>query len=427
MKLLNDLLLYLSEHCLIDTIGFGLKNKNDKTPFEIAVQNENSEAIFLLNHYEFYDNKSTNKYDYESIDLLNTFNLIIKINNIKTEIKQDNRRIRNLVFQNGSSRLTYLIALKDAIKEKRFKLEEIDKIAGSSMSAIIATLLGIGYKLNDLEKELKSLDKLSGFHLDDIKFFQKWTNEKITVKLRVNNATFKDLQEKIKVKGTTYNFKYLFLTALNFQTGKCEIFSHLHTPNMIISDAVRRSISMPFLFHPNESLFDSTIIDKNIKTTYINKETLVLFVALNHEMNSDHFKLNINLDFNKKETAISELKFKSSALDWTKLFENLSEISMKKDLMDRIIQLMGHSNSSFNIIDAEAVVPEYQNLNTNIMCQEENESLEAKVGQFTVEIVPEDQNLNYLNINKEKFIEAKLDKVIHAEKNTDLGDVANLL
>jgi len=283
--------------------------------------------------------------------------------------------------------LTYLIALKDAIKEKRFKLEEIDKIAGSSMSAIIATLLGIGYKLNDLEKELKSLDKLSGFHSDDIKFFQKWMNEKITVKLRVNNATFKDLQEKIKVKGTTYNFKYLFLTALNFQTGKCEIFSHLHTPNMIISDAVRRSISMPFLFHPNESLFDSTIIDKNIKTTYINKETLVLFVALNHEMNSDHFKLNINLDFNKKETAISELKFKSSALDWTKLFENLSEISMKKDLMDRIIQLMGHSNSSFNIIDAEAVVPEYQNLNTNIMCQEENESLEAKVGQFTVEIV----------------------------------------
>ena len=64
MKLLNDLLLYLSEHCLIDTIGFGLKNKNDKTPFEIAVENENSEAIFLLNHYEFNDNKSTNKYDY---------------------------------------------------------------------------------------------------------------------------------------------------------------------------------------------------------------------------------------------------------------------------------------------------------------------------------------------------------------------------
>ncbi len=59
MTALRLVLEYASNNFFIDTIGFGLKNNENKTPFELAVDLKNSEAIYLLNHYEIND-KSLN-------------------------------------------------------------------------------------------------------------------------------------------------------------------------------------------------------------------------------------------------------------------------------------------------------------------------------------------------------------------------------
>jgi len=232
-------------------------------------------------------------------------------------------------------------------------LGQIERIGGTSAGAITATLLGLGYTLEELKDELKTLNfeeiimdsdqtvekmkdletywnnfSLCNF-LPSIKQmisinyigklindhtglftgdnFRKWIHNKIENKLKIENATFNDLQQKI-AEGSS-NYKYLFLTGSNLSSGKCEIFSHLHTPNMIIADAVRISMSIPILLRPHKcfikvrndgiddivvdtaklnslyvdggllnnfpiTMFDTTRITDDIETNFINNETL---------------------------------------------------------------------------------------------------------------------------------------------------------
>ena len=66
MIALRLILEYASDNAFIDTIGFGLKNNENKTCFELAVELKNSEAIYVINHYELLD-KSLNSDKYPSI------------------------------------------------------------------------------------------------------------------------------------------------------------------------------------------------------------------------------------------------------------------------------------------------------------------------------------------------------------------------
>jgi len=368
INLLSDLLECLSVNGLIDTIFFELKNKDkNKTPFDIAIDADNSEALFLLNHYQNVINNNNNNSNMndDSIDWDKLNSKIDKITETKDVKPIEKGNIQNLIFQGGGIKgIAYIGALKEADKQKIFKLSEIQKVAGTSAGAITASLLAVGYKVEDLEDYLRTLDFkeilldskiindqviknlfeefkiLSSFNgylmnlplllisnlsliinsgklstiIDTIKkynglfegaAFRKWIDDKIKEKLG-ENATFKDLQDKINTEGSTNNFKYLFLTGSNLQTGKCDIFSHLHTPNMLISDAVRISMSIPLLFYthkmkikdvetkepiddPNNNslyvdggifnnypirIFDSTINGKNSESIYINKHTL---------------------------------------------------------------------------------------------------------------------------------------------------------
>ncbi len=74
--------------------------------------------------------------------------------------------------------------------------------------------------------------------------YREYVEERIETKLG-KNATFKDLHNKIK---QGYPYKYVYLTGTNVTTGECETFSHLDTPDMIISDAARISMSIPIIF-----------------------------------------------------------------------------------------------------------------------------------------------------------------------------------
>ena len=52
--------------------------------------------------------------------------------------------------------------------------------------------------------------------------FRDWIQERIYDKLKIKNATFKDLQNLIENQNETNELKYLFITGSNLQTGKCE-------------------------------------------------------------------------------------------------------------------------------------------------------------------------------------------------------------
>ena len=207
IKLLRRLLEYLSENFLFDESIFNLKNKDAKTPFEIAADKDNYEAMFLLNHYES-NHKSNENHNYDSVDL-DKFDSIteeIEATNEKIPISKQNC-IKNLIFQGGGIKgLAYLGALEEAEKEKIFKLNEIEKIAGTSAGAITATLLGIGYDLIELKQILINFNFLD--FLDSQEFKEQLLNLKqkdfklkdFGLNLIFNNIfLFKDILKKLHI------------------------------------------------------------------------------------------------------------------------------------------------------------------------------------------------------------------------------------
>ena len=103
---LRLILEYLDTNNLIDTIGFGLKNKQKKTAFDLAIDLNNHEAIYLLNHFEFNITTTTtndNRSNYANIETIENY---LKLDNDRTS------NIRNLIFEGGGIKgLGWLIFL----------------------------------------------------------------------------------------------------------------------------------------------------------------------------------------------------------------------------------------------------------------------------------------------------------------------------
>ncbi|MCX7771124.1 MAG: patatin-like phospholipase family protein [Proteobacteria bacterium] len=182
---------------------------------------------------------------------------------------------RNLVFEGGGIKgIAYVGALMEL--EKRGILQNINRVGGTSAGAITATLVALGYNNKEIYNVVNNMnfedffDDRWGIIRDIInlfknfgwnrgKKFRDWIGELIKGKLGNSEATFYDLVKSEK------NIKQLYIIGVNLSTGFAEIFSHEHTPNMCIADAVRISMSIPFIFFAirsnNNCYCDGGLID----------------------------------------------------------------------------------------------------------------------------------------------------------------------
>lgn len=76
-----------------------------------------------------------------------------------------------------------------------------------------------------------------------------WIEAKIRLQTGIEYATFAELNELHRKNSEKY--KQLYLVGGNASQNKSEVFSHEKTPNLIISDAVRISMSIPIVFRPH--------------------------------------------------------------------------------------------------------------------------------------------------------------------------------
>jgi NTE family protein len=212
-------------------------------------------------------------------------------------------------------------ALRALIENKTIDIENIRRVGGTSAGAITAALLGVGYTLDELEQilknELKFKDLLDNTDEYKKKFFelkeqlgqmtlqeifvyiiQKVIQHKFPIpqvilspffgelnaidqaiitefgifsgkklrnfldlwikeKTKIPNATFEDIDKEIQSKGERCSFKHIYITGVDLITGKTFKFSHRHSPKMPIADAVRISISIPFIFEPVKYEFEN--------------------------------------------------------------------------------------------------------------------------------------------------------------------------
>ena len=73
-------------------------------------------------------------------------------------VSTNEQKIKNYIFQGGSVKgLAYLGAL-DILENNGVKLKNIKRIGGTSVGAIIAALLSVGYTSDELKAELLNMD-----------------------------------------------------------------------------------------------------------------------------------------------------------------------------------------------------------------------------------------------------------------------------
>ncbi|QJD81016.1 patatin-like phospholipase family protein [Spirosoma rhododendri] len=175
--------------------------------------------------------------------------------------RPDSLRYRNLVFEGGGVRgIAYAGALN--VLEQRGILASVERVGGTSVGAITALLLAVGYNTGEIRSLLSDLKIqqfndgrwffLGGFHRLNRRYgwyrgdrFERWVETVIVRKMNQPDLTFADLHQRHLADASV---KDLYVTGTNLTTQKIVVFSHEQTPDMPLKTAIRISMSVPMYF-----------------------------------------------------------------------------------------------------------------------------------------------------------------------------------
>lgn len=181
-----------------------------------------------------------------------------------------------LVISGGGPKgISFVGALTELKEKKKFNIQKIKVLSGSSIGGVICTAICFGYTLEEIKEWFLSTDfsLLCPVLYDEnyttkilpilYKKFSIGTGEKIKDILEKTfftknidiNITFDDLYKKTN--------KILILTGSNLNTRKAEYFSYDKTPNMKILDALFITSRIPFIF-PAITLNNNTYVDGHV-------------------------------------------------------------------------------------------------------------------------------------------------------------------
>jgi NTE family protein len=164
--------------------------------------------------------------------------------------------IKNLVFEGGGVRgISYAGAIGEL--ERLGLLKDIEKVGGTSVGAITALTLSLGYTAKEIESIIgdtnpgkfndgnfllfggpSRLRKHYGWYKGNK--FLRWTEKLIEKKTGNGDITFMEHHMK--------NYRDLYVTGTSLNNQKVIVFSYETYPNMKVKDAIRISMSTPFFF-----------------------------------------------------------------------------------------------------------------------------------------------------------------------------------
>ena len=178
---------------------------------------------------------------------------------------------RNLVFEGGGIRgIAYAGAL--TVIEKEGILSGIERTGGTSVGAIAAMMVAVGYTASEIKTVMEEL-KLQEFNDGQFVFFggfyrffhnygwyrgarfERWLGKLIEAKTGNAELTFQELHLH---HIANRNYRDLFVTGTNLTTQRSEVFSWASTPDMPLKTAVRISMSIPLYF-------SAVLLDSNYK------------------------------------------------------------------------------------------------------------------------------------------------------------------
>lgn len=176
------------------------------------------------------------------------------------------KKIENLVFKGGGVLGIAYAGAIESLEEKGI-LKEVKRVAGTSAGSIIATLIALRFNAKEIKNILQTTD-FNDFedHWDPLRiattyglykgdFLLQWAKDLIKQKTGNENTTFGDLD--------TQGFLDLRVFATDLTSVELKEFSNKGTPEVVIAEAVRASMSIPLIFSawkftndiPNDHLY----------------------------------------------------------------------------------------------------------------------------------------------------------------------------
>jgi len=167
------------------------------------------------------------------------------------KLKKGTTHYQNLVFGGGGVKgIAYAGATK-ALEDANV-LQGIERVAGTSAGAFVANLVCLHYNAKEIHDIIMGGDYASfeqgwnpfrittryGLYHGNI--FLKWVQKTISEKGLSTEATFRDYQK------AGCRELHVFATDLNIQNVKC--FSVRTTPEVVVAEAIRASMSIPLFF-----------------------------------------------------------------------------------------------------------------------------------------------------------------------------------
>ncbi len=152
----------------------------------------------------------------------------------------------------GVKGLAHISVLR--VLEENNTVKNFTTLAGTSVGAIIAFLMTIGYTSKEIYEFIMALDLRKLYKIDEFSTlisnygFDKGTRLDYIIKNLLTqknyrpDITFKDLHNKTGV--------HLIITGTNLNSGRGEYFDHLTEPDMPVKLAVRISVCIPLLCAP---------------------------------------------------------------------------------------------------------------------------------------------------------------------------------
>jgi NTE family protein len=192
--------------------------------------------------------------------------------------------IKNLSFGGGG---IYGLSQLGALIELEKHHLPIQNVNGVSIGSVLATLYAIGYTTEEMinilmnmnfETLLKKGNPLWNMYhyygLYDITDFEVFIENLIREKTHIKNCTFSQIEKKLTIVAT------------NLSQQRLSIFNKETTPNMVVSKAIRLSISYPGIFgaakYEDDWYVDGSLLMVNPIILFDKMEESIGIVLFNH-------------------------------------------------------------------------------------------------------------------------------------------------
>lgn len=283
-------------------------------------------------------------------------------------------KIKNLALKGGGVKgIAYVGAIR--VLDKAGLFDGIERVAGTSVGSLMAGMISAGYSVDQIENLLKHKLDLKKFKMgfNPIQFFRRYgiySGAYIldfihgflanSPKKLPPNVTFRQMEEA--------GCKSLFVFACDLNTHSAAEFSAYQTPDVLVAEAIRASMSIPIFFkawqftdaNPNDHIYVDGGLAFNYPLAffdnerfapppdYINEDTIGLYL---HDKASDK---KVNLGFSTPlryfkqlfETLLNvqniDIGFETAEGKRSVKIDGLgipaTDFNLSQDEMDRLIQ-----------------------------------------------------------------------------------------